>query len=151
MKKKRQYLWITVVSVLFLVITGCLGGWMASMYSYARVQEAMSHVIRSTNIDRQENYQEYFESPTSELQESVVTSFLGSKLMDSYIPEVQILFRILIPFKCILVKMSALYPGHPMEVIKIWKSIILKWIIIILPIIFKKTKLKFIQMDIKKF
>ncbi len=87
MKKKRQYLWITVVSVLFLVITGCLGGWMASMYSYARVQEAMSHVIRSTNIDRQENYQEYFESPTSELQESVVTSFLGSKLMDSYIPE----------------------------------------------------------------
>ena len=48
---------------------------MASMYSYARVQEAMSHVIRSTNIDRQENYQEYFESPTSELQESVVIQF----------------------------------------------------------------------------
>ena len=87
MKKKRQYLWITVVSVLFLVIAGCLGCWLASIYGYARVQEAMSHVIRSTNIDREENYREYFESPTLELQEAVLTSFLGSKLVDAYIPE----------------------------------------------------------------
>ena len=38
--------------------------------------------------------------------------------------------------------MSALYPGHPMEVIKIWKSIILKWIIIILPITLQENQIE---------